>query len=245
MELIEKHVWCEINVDAIIHNYNAILTHSKLPMYATVKADAYGHGAPYISKIYQDLDILGLSVSSFSEAMQLRKSGITKPILILGYTEPQLAGELFSNNLSQAIFSLDYAKELNKYALYPIDCHIKIDTGMGRLGFDIVNDKEKAIKEITKLQDLEGIKCSGLFTHFAAADMMGEFYEEYTQTQIDLFNYTKTKLHENGLKLKYFHGQNSAGTIRKLNSECYSPWQYAIWLSLSKRYFDERIKACF
>ncbi len=219
MQLIENHVWCEINTDAIIHNYKMITTASSLPVYATVKADAYGHGAPYIAKIYQNLDILGLSVSSFSEAIQLRKSGITKPILILGYTDPKLAKELFLNNLTQSIISLDYAKQLSQNALYPIDCHIKIDTGMGRLGFDIIYDKEKALEEMYQLKNLHNIKCSGLYTHFAAADMAGEFYLEYTQNQIDLFNEIKEKLKNKGFDISLFHGQNSSGIARKLESE--------------------------
>ncbi len=219
MQLIEKHNWCEIDVDAIIHNYNKIIKHTNLPLFATVKSDAYGHGAPFISKVYQDLDVLGLSVSSFSEAIQLRKSGITKPILILGYTEPHLAQELFLNNITQTIFSLDYAKELNKQALFPIDCHIKIDTGMGRIGFDTVNDVKKALDEIYKLKDLQNIKCTGLFTHFASSDMAGDYYENYTLKQIDLFNEVKSNLKNKGFDLKFFHGQNSAAIARKFSGE--------------------------
>ncbi len=219
MQLVENHVWCEVNIEAIIHNYNVIKKISKLPMYATVKADAYGHGAPYISKIYQDLDISGLSVSSFSEAIQLRKSGITKPILILGYTEPKLATELALNNLTQSIISLEYAKELDNYALYPLDCHIKIDTGMGRLGFDMIYDKDKALNEMFELQNLQNLRFSGLYTHFASSDMVGKFYLNYTQNQINLFNEVKYSLLKKGFNIKLFHGQNSGGVARKLESE--------------------------
>ena len=88
MELKEKHCWREIDVDAVKSNYELIKKISDKPFYTVVKANAYGHGAKYMAKIYQELDTFGFCVSSFDEAMELRHSGVTRPILILGYTDP-------------------------------------------------------------------------------------------------------------------------------------------------------------
>ena len=218
MELTEKHCWAEIDINALKHNYNLIKDTFDKPFYAVIKADAYGHGAKYVAKIYSELGCFGFCVSSFGEAMELRKSGITKPILILGYTEPTKAHELFKNNLTQTVFSLEYATKLNDNALYPIDCHIKIDTGMGRLGFDMVNNKEQAVADMKSLRNLPNLRFTGLFTHFAVADSVDEESLIYTQRRLDLYAEAKTVLENRGFNIKYFHGQNSAGIARKLDA---------------------------
>ena len=217
MELLERHCWAEIDVDALKHNYNLIKNTFGRPFYAVVKADAYGHGARYLAKLYSEMDCFGFCVASFGEAMELRKAGITKPVLILGYTEPAKAYDLFKNNLTQNVFSLEYATALNANALYPVDCHVKLDTGMGRLGFDLVGNKEQAWKDIKKLPELTNLKFSGVFSHFAVADGVSERDLMYTQKQMDLFTETVKLMPGWGFRLKTIHGQNSAAISRKLN----------------------------
>lgn len=217
MELKERHCWAEIDIDAIKSNYELIKYTLERPFYTVVKADAYGHGAKYISKIYSQLDTFGFCVSCFSEAMELRSSGITKPILILGYTEPNKAYELFKNNLTQTVFSLEYATELNNQALYPVECHVKLDTGMGRLGFDLIGDREKAHSDIRKLLNMHNLKFTGMFSHFPAADAVDEKSLVTTQRQIELFSETARLMESWGFNLRILHGQNSAGIARKLN----------------------------
>lgn len=229
MELLEKHCWAEVDVGAIKNNYNLIKNTLQRPFYTVVKADAYGHGAPYLAKIYSELDTFGFAVSSFDEAMQLRNSGITKPIIILGYTEPNKAYDLFKNNLTQTVFSLEYAKNLSKYALYPVDCHVKLDTGMGRIGFDLISDKEKAHNEIKQLLSIPNLKFTGMFSHFAVADAVDEDSLLYTQNQINLFCETAELMKSWGFDLKILHGQNSAGIARKLNA-CYNTMRAGIIL---------------
>ncbi len=219
MELKEKHCWREIDVDAVKSNYELIKKISDKPFYTVVKANAYGHGAKYMAKIYQELDTFGFCVSSFDEAMELRHSGVTRPILILGYTDPGKAHELFVNNLTQVIISLDYATRLNDAALYPVDCHVKLDTGMGRLGFDLVGNKEESFSQIRKLLDLHNLKISGMFTHFPAADSLGEKELAYTRQRIDLFNECAEMMEKRGFSLKLLHAQNSAGIARKLKGD--------------------------
>ena len=217
MELREKHCWVEIDIDAIKHNYELIKYTLNKPFYTVVKADAYGHGAKYLSKVYSQLDTFGFAVSCFSEAMELRNAGITKPVLIMGYTEPTKAYELFKNNLTQTVFSLEYAKALNDQALYPVECHIKLDTGMGRIGFDIVADKEKAYSEIRSLLNMHNLKVTGLYSHFPAADQIDEKALVLTQNQVEMYAETAKLMDSWGFNLKTFHGQNSAGIARKLN----------------------------
>lgn len=217
MELKERHCWAEISVDALKHNYNLIKDTFGRPFYTVVKADAYGHGAKFVAKLYSELGTYGLCVASFGEAMELREYGITKPILILGYTEPKMAYQLFKNNLTQNVFSLEYASALNANALYPVECHVKLDTGMGRLGFDLVGDKENSHKNIKKLLDMPNLKITGVFSHFAVADSLSEREIIYTRRQMDLFSETVGLMQNWGFNLKTIHGQNSAGISRKLN----------------------------
>ncbi len=220
MELYEKHCWAEIDVDALKHNYNLIKDTFEKPFYTVVKADGYGHGAKYCAKLYSEIGTFGFCVATFSEAIELRQSGITKPILILGYTDPTKAYELFKNNLTQNVFSLEYAKNLNDNTLYPIDCHIKLDTGMGRLGFDVAGDKESAFGQIKQLLNFHNLKFTGVFSHFAAADGTSERELVHTQHRMDLFSETVDKMKHWGFNLKIIHGQNSAGISRKLNGVC-------------------------
>lgn len=217
MELKEKHCWVEVDIDAIKNNYELIKYTFEKPFYTVVKADAYGHGAKYLAKVYSQLNTFGFAVSSFSEAMELRTAGITKPVLILGHTEPDKAYELFKNNLTQTVFSLEYAKALNDKALYPVECHIKLDTGMGRLGFDLVADKDKAYSEIRSLLNMHNLKITGMYSHFPAADAVDEKSLVLTHRQIELFSDTARLMDSWGFNLKTLHGQNSAGIARKLN----------------------------
>lgn len=217
MELKEKHCWAEIDIDAIKYNYNLIKDTFGRPFYTVVKADAYGHGAKYLARIYSELDTFGFCVSQFSEAMELRNTGITKPILILGYTDPKKAYDLFKNNLTQVVFSTEYAQQLNNNALYPVECHIKLDTGMGRLGFDLVGDKEKAHSEIRNLLNYRNLRFTGVFSHFSVADSTGEKELIHTRKQMELFRETTRLMDSWGFNLKTIHGQNSAAIARKLN----------------------------
>ena len=217
MELNEKHCWAEIDIDAIKHNYELIKYIMEKPFYTVVKANAYGHGAKYLAKVYSELGTAGFAVSNFDEAMELRNCGITKPVLIMGYTSPAKAYELFKNNLTQTVFSLEYAKALNDQALYPVECHIKLDTGMGRLGFDMVADKAKAYSDIRSLLNMHNLKITGMYTHFPAADALDDKALVLTQKQIEMFSDTARLMESWGFNLKTLHGQNSAGIARKLN----------------------------
>lgn len=135
-----KRTWAEIDMNAIGHNFRAIRAALKpgVKMCCVVKADAYGHGAPMVAREYQRLGADWFAVSNLEEAIQLRRCAITRPILILGYTPPQKAEELAELNISQSVLCLDYARQLSGYAQVAgvqVKMHLKVDTGMSRIGF--------------------------------------------------------------------------------------------------------------
>ncbi|MBQ5325061.1 MAG: alanine racemase [Oscillospiraceae bacterium] len=217
MNLPEKHCWAKISLKALRDNFNFIKNSFNMPFYVVLKADGYGHGARYLAKIYEEMGAFGVAVSCYAEAMEIRSSGVKLPILILGYTSPGKATQLSKYQITQTVHSLEYAKQLQQQSLYPIDCHLKLDTGMGRIGFDLVADKEKAFEEMKQLLELPNLRFTGLYSHFPAADSFEEEAVLYTEKQIELFNEAYDYLTRYGFDFKIVHGQNSAGILRKLN----------------------------
>ncbi|MFR7478818.1 MAG: alanine racemase, partial [Acutalibacteraceae bacterium] len=135
-----RRTWAEIDLDALTENYRAIraVVSKESMMCCVVKADAYGHGAPTVARLYQQLGADWFAVSNLEEAVQLRRSGIRRPILILGYTPPEMAGMLMQEDIAQSVLSLEYARALSEQAQKArgrVRCHIKVDTGMSRIGF--------------------------------------------------------------------------------------------------------------
>lgn len=136
---------------------------------AVVKADGYGHGDRQVAQVFQREGANWFAVSNIEEAMHLRQGGITKPVLILGFTPADRAAQLCANRISQTVFSLDYAKALSEQAQkagVEVDCHIKLDTGMSRLGFlcDPAHFSQ-SIEQIGETVALPGLACTGIFTH--------------------------------------------------------------------------------
>lgn len=212
-----RRTWAEVDADCIAANYRAIreYIHDGCKILACVKADAYGHGAPFVAAEFEKLGVDYFGVSNIEEALQLRGSGITKPILILGYTPAEFAGEMIRENITQTILSLDYATELSKAAKKAggtIKAHIKIDTGMSRIGF-LYHDIEKdagSVSDILSVSRLEGLELEGIFTHFAVSD---EPENDFTKIQFGRFMDVIDKLEKNGLTFKIRHCCNSAGLL--------------------------------
>lgn len=182
-----ERVLAEINLDNIAKN--VINIKKNIPpntkLMAIVKADAYGHGSVEVAKtcLYNGANFLGVAI--IDEAIELRQNNIFEPILILGYTKDSKLSLVISNNITQTIFSYDMAKKLSDEAIVlnkSVDIHIKIDTGMGRLGFF---PNENSIIEIIKISNLPFIKITGIFTHFATSD---EADKTFTILQLDKFN---------------------------------------------------------
>lgn len=210
-----KRTWAEINLDAVVHNYKEIRkrANSSTMVCCVVKADGYGHGAVALADVYEKLGADWFAVSNIEEAMQLRSSGITRPILILGYTPAECAGILSENNISQAVYSLEYAESLNESAIkagVKIKIHLKLDTGMSRIGLLCQSRDEdtEAVADGMKICSLPAFETEGVFTHFAVADE-GEDGEDFTKRQFDNFMYTVKRLEEKGVKFKIRHCANS------------------------------------
>ena len=142
--LFEKHVWAEIDLDALRHNFRTVKSRAgEMPLCAVVKADSYGHGAVECAKVFAEEGAAWLAVSCLAEARQLRQAGLRLPILILGHVEPGCAAVLMEQNITAACYSLSQAKALSEAASAAggtVDVHLKADTGMGRIGFALRTD---------------------------------------------------------------------------------------------------------
>ena len=207
-----RPAYAEINLDHLIHNMREIrrLTGTESQVMAVIKADGYGHGATKIAQVLLDNGADTLAVAVLDEAIELRQAGFKVPIFVLGYTQVERAEEVVEYDLEQSIYSVEVANALSKAAIAQkktVLVHVKIDTGMGRIGLQADNDTIEIIKDIYKLPNL---KIKGIFTHFAAAD---EVDKTYTQTQFDKFSWICTKLEEQGIQIEIKHCGNSATII--------------------------------
>ena len=210
-----KRTWAEIDLDGLAHNFNIVKkTVGSARVMAVVKADAYGHGDSILTGELERLGVDAFAVSNLEEALHVRDAGTKLPILILGVTPVQFADVLAKNNISQTVFSTEYAKKLSESAKnlgVTVDCHIKTDSGMGRLGFDVLYDFDNAIKEIENCTKLDNLSLSGIFTHFAEAD--SENGREYTNEQFDAFTKTVDCLKTKNITFDCVHCCNSAGAM--------------------------------
>ena len=208
--------WVEIDVDAILNNLSEIKKISNKKVYAVVKADAYGHGAVAISRVLEKNGADGFAVSNLLEAEELRQAGVKAPILILGYTPVELAYRLAKSNISQCVFSKEYAMSLDKQAKVSgvkIDVHLKLDTGMGRIGFDCRTDELLGICDAKEVLSLSNLNAEGVFTHFAVADGVSDEDKDFTNEQYSRFKKAVSVLEETGHKFKVCHCGNSAATL--------------------------------
>lgn len=217
MSCFLKRTWAEVDADNLASNYNAIRSYIRkdCKIMAIVKADAYGHGAPFAAKQFEALGADYFGVSNMEEALQLRNNGITRPILILGYTPPELAGEMIEKNITQTILGLDYARRLSEAAGKAggtLKAHIKMDTGMSRIGFLFHGgeENETSIKEIISVSQLPSLDLEGIFTHFAVSD---EPEKAFTKLQFSRFMQAIDTLEDKGLKFRLRHCCNSAGLL--------------------------------
>ncbi len=209
-----ERIWAEIDLDAIRFNIESIKkkTAGGAKIIAVIKADGYGHGAVPVARILEEESgVWGYAVATVQEALELRESGMKKPILILGYTFACDYGELIENEIRPTVFTYETAMELSdaaKKAGKPCHIHIKIDTGMGRIG---MAPCASSIDEIAKIAGLDGIKIEGIFTHLARAD---EKDRTRAIAQIDKFRGFINDVEAVGVHIPMKHCSNSAGIVR-------------------------------
>lgn len=210
--------WAEIDLAALRHNFKVLkecANDSKIM--AVVKADAYGHSASAIAPVLEQGGADYFAVSNIDEALALREYGINKPILILGYTPVSKAKDLAQYNLSQCVYSTEYAKALSDFAKKEnvnIKIHIKLDTGMSRIGFDCRSDSLFGINEALESAKLDGFVLEGIFTHFAVSDRTPETDDGFTEEQYNRFMKAVKVFKENGIEPELIHCCNSAGFLQ-------------------------------
>ncbi|MBR3969226.1 MAG: alanine racemase [Clostridia bacterium] len=211
-----RRTWVEIDTDALVHNFNIIKKATNTPVCAVVKANAYGHGVDIVAPVLQNAGADSFAVSNINEAIKLRELGITKPILILGYTPCEFTEELQKHNISQCIYSLDYARELSDEAKRinaTIKIHLKLDTGMSRIGFDCRNEDLCGINDAIVAAKLDGFALEGVFTHFAVSDRTEAQEDGFTDSQYTRFEKAVKLLKSSGLTVPISHCCNSAALL--------------------------------
>ena len=208
----EERVLALIDLDALEYNIKSI--RKKTPegtgIIGVIKADAYGHGSVEVAQVLLENGADWFAVAVVDEGLNLRKHGINAPILLLGYTPELRFEDVINNGFIQTMYSYEMAEKLSKTAVRlgkTAVVHIKIDTGMGRIGYR-VNDE--AADEIVRISKLPGIEVNGMFTHFAASD---EADKAYTNMQFERFMKMDKMLKDRGLNIPIRHAANSAAIM--------------------------------
>lgn len=206
-----------INLDNIRHNVSAMksLVDDNKKMLAVIKADAYGHGAVEVGRALDDMADY-YAVAFLDEGIELRKAGIDKPILILGYTDPSDYMDLMRWDIRPAMYDVDEAQQLSDDAVSMgkrAKIHIKVDTGMGRIGFTCDDD---GVNNIEKIWKMPGIEIEGIFTHYAKAD---EYDKTAANGQLEKFRWINDRLTGIGIHIPVRHISNSAGIMEMDNSD--------------------------
>lgn len=219
-DTVLRRTWAEIDLDALAHNYRRAraLTGPNVKYLGVVKADAYGHGAVQTARKLETLGADYLAVSSLDEARELRYAGIIMPILILGHTPPEMVPQLIQYHITQTVSALAKAAEYSEAAQAcggTLKVHIKVDTGMSRLGF-LVRDGH-FVGGVAAIADACALPCltaEGIFTHFAAADEDAPESQRYTQEQFAVFTRVVDALAEQGRTFAIRHCANSGALAR-------------------------------
>ena len=225
MESTLKRTWAEVDLDALAHNYERIRRHvgEKTKLLGVIKADAYGHGAVPVAKELEALGASYLAVSNIDECEEVRRGGVTLPVLMLGFTPADQAERILELDMTQAVQSLDIAKAFSDAAVKcgkKMKVHIKLDTGMGRLGF--LCDEEhfdESLQDILAVLRLPGLDVEGVFTHFCVADEEGEENVAFTRTQHERFlRMIDAAEARSGFHFRLRHCCNAGGIV------CYPEW---------------------
>lgn len=208
-----NRVYAKIDLDAIAYNMEQMKKRlgGDTQLIAVVKTDGYGHGAIPIAQMFEDTEyVWGYATASLDEAMVLRDAGIQKPILVLGCVFPDQYEDMVRYEIRAAVYTFEMAKGMSEAAERlggNAILHIKLDTGMGRIGFPVSEESVECIERISKL---EHVVLEGMFTHFAKAD---ETDKTYTKMQHEQFVWMQRALLEKAIEIPYLDCDNSAGII--------------------------------
>lgn len=208
-----NRVYAKIDLDAISYNMEQMKKRigDGARLIAVIKTDGYGHGAVPIAKMFEECSyVWGYAVACLEEGIALRENGIRKPILVLGCVFPDQYHEMVENDIRPAVYTEEMARQMSEEAVRqnrPVYFHIKIDTGMGRIGFPVNEESADAVARISRLPN---VRTEGVFTHFAKAD---EKDKTYTLEQHRKFMWMKEQLEKRGVEIHYYDCDNSAGII--------------------------------
>jgi len=217
-------VWAEVDLEAIAHNVRELrrITNPSADLMAVVKANAYGHGAVEVTRKVLENGANSLGVARIQEGIELRKAGVKQSVLIFGYTPPELAHNLIKFDLTQTVWSYSTARTFSDVAVSSnkqIKVHLKVDTGMGRLGllpdccrFPVTDQNliRNAVREAKSISSLAGLEMEGVYTHFATADSSDK---TYAGKQFEIFVDFLNELRRAGMKPRLCHAANSAAII--------------------------------
>lgn len=208
-----SRVCARIDLDAVEYNIEMMRHNVRegAKMLGVVKTDGYGHGAVQIAKMLSPKDYMwGFAVATLDEALVLRRAGIEKPLLVLGCIFPDQREEMIKHDIRMTLYTEEMAREVSDLAVKmgkQAYIHIKLDTGMSRLGFMIEEETAEIIERISKMPNLA---MEGMYTHFAKAD---EIDKSFTEKQIKNYVWMKETLAQRGVTFQYYHCSNSAGII--------------------------------
>ncbi len=212
--------WAQIDLAAMTHNFNIAKSTGKKVM-CVIKANAYGHGAIPCGLHLQKLGADFFAVACLAEAIELRRGGITRPMLILGYTPAEYAAELAQYDITQTVYDMDSARALSAEAVkagVTIDVHIKVDTGMSRIGI-YAQSRESALaaaEDIERIYALPGLNATGVYTHFSVADAREQ--DDYTKWQLENYRIVLDALAAKGIHPALRHAGNTAATMNHPDS---------------------------
>ncbi len=212
---MEKRTWAEIDLDAIAHNMREIrkITNPDAQIMAVVKADAYGHGFLEVTKALLENGADRLAVAVLQEAKQLRSRGVNVPILLLGASMDNDIEDIINFDVTPNVFSYEFAKAISYVAEKKekvTKIHIKLDTGMSRIGYVVSDDNTEIVNEIEKISKLPYIEIEGIFSHFSTSD---EYDGSYTRLQFNRFMSVIGDLEKCGVNIPIKHICNSAGIM--------------------------------
>ena len=218
MESTLKRTWAEIDLDHLTHNFEVIRRHvgDKVKLLGVVKADGYGHGAVEIAKRLEQLGAGYLAVSNIDECEEVRLGGVALPVLMLGFTPADQAERILALDMTQAVQSLDIAEAFSDAAVKcgkKMKVHIKLDTGVGRLGF-LCDEAhfDESLRDILRVLSLPGLEVEGVFTHFSVSDEDTTESVEFTKLQHERFARMIEKVEtQSGFRFQLHHCCNAGG----------------------------------
>ena len=211
MSFETARTWAEVDTRALLHNLEVARQHTDQQLMCVIKGDAHGHGAVECGLTLENAGVDAFAVACLEEGIALRQGGITRPILVLGWTDPALASQLTAHSLAQSVFDEGYAQALSAQGT-PLDIHIKLDTGMSRTGIFAQNDPEAAADTVLRIHKLPNLTTRGIFSHCAVADVPEQ--DDFTAFQVANFQTVLDILDRRGFPRDIIrHMGNSAVTL--------------------------------